>query len=137
MLGYDWASVAEETRFGDNTARERHTVDFQQLLFPVALLAIFYFLLIRPQQQRQKAQREMMNALSVGDEILTVGGIYATVVDVAERLRVRVVDGTEIEIARQAVASVVSRAADAGDSESTVDADDEADTAEASLEGDE
>ncbi|MDZ4168865.1 MAG: preprotein translocase subunit YajC [Coriobacteriia bacterium] len=79
-----------------------------QLLFIIGMVAVFYLLVLRPQQKRAKQQRQMLDALSVGDEIVTIGGIYAIVVETGERLRVRVVDGTELEIARQAVGRVLS-----------------------------
>ncbi len=43
------------------------------------LIVVFYFLLIRPQQRRARAQRELMGNLSVGDEVVTVGGMFGTV----------------------------------------------------------
>ena len=80
-----------------------------QLIFLVVIFAAMWFLLIRPQQQQQKRAREMQAALEPGAEIMTIGGIYATVVDVAEdRVRVRVADGSEFEIARRAVAQIVA-----------------------------
>ena len=79
-----------------------------QIIYLVVLLAAFYFLLIRPQQQQAKRQQQVVNSLEPGVEIVTVGGIYATVVEVEdERIRVAVADGSELEIARRAVASVV------------------------------
>ena len=84
-----------------------------QLLFIIAMLVVFYFLVIRPQQKRAAAQRAMIAAIRVGDEIVTVGGIFATVVEVSERLRVRTVDGSELEISPQAVGQVVPAGAEA------------------------
>jgi len=45
----------------------------------VLLIVVFYFLLIRPQQRRSRQQRELMNKLSVGDEVVTVGGMFGNV----------------------------------------------------------
>ncbi len=50
-----------------------------ELLFPVLLLAVMYLLLIRPQQQRVKAQRALVAGIEVGDEIVTLGGLIARV----------------------------------------------------------
>ncbi|MGO1712856.1 MAG: preprotein translocase subunit YajC, partial [Senegalia sp. (in: firmicutes)] len=47
--------------------------------FPIALLAIFYFLLIRPQQKKDKKVREMRSNLQVGDHIVTIGGIVGII----------------------------------------------------------
>lgn len=48
----------------------------------VALFAIFYFLIIRPQQKQQQKHKDMINALTKGDKIITNGGLYAEVVKV-------------------------------------------------------
>ncbi len=80
------------------------------LLFILAMLAIFYFLVLRPQQKRAKAQRDLLDALSVGDEVVTIGGLYGRVVSVDERVRIEVGGGAWIDVARQAVASIVSPA---------------------------
>ncbi len=79
----------------------------QNLILIVAMMAAFWFLLIRPQQQRQKKQAAMLAGLKPGSEIVTIGGIYGTIVEVGERVRLRVADGSEIEIAPQAVSQVL------------------------------
>jgi preprotein translocase subunit YajC len=82
--------------------------NYSNLIFIAVVFAAMYFLLIRPQQQRAKTQAEMISKLEPGVEIVTIGGIYGTLVAVGEdRLRLRVADGSEIEIARRAVGSVV------------------------------
>jgi preprotein translocase subunit YajC len=89
------------------------------IAFLVVLVAAFWFLLIRPQQQQQKKQQQMLAALKPGAEIVTLGGIYGTVVSTqGERVRLRLVDGAELEVAPRAVATVVSEPlADVEDSE--------------------
>jgi preprotein translocase subunit YajC len=83
-------------------------MQYSNIIFIVVLIAAFYFLLIRPQQQQTKRQREMVESLRPGTRIVTVGGIFATVVDVEDdRLRVAVADGSELEIAKRAVGSVL------------------------------
>ncbi|MGO1368061.1 MAG: preprotein translocase subunit YajC [Senegalia sp. (in: firmicutes)] len=52
--------------------------------FPIALLAIFYFLLIRPQQKKDKKVREMRSNLQVGDHIVTIGGIVGIIRKIKE-----------------------------------------------------
>lgn len=49
------------------------------LLFPVVLIAVFYFFLIRPQQKKNKEQQSMLEKIKVDDEIVTVSGIYGVV----------------------------------------------------------
>ena len=81
---------------------------------------MFYVLIIRPQQKRTKQQAEMLTTLVPGVEIVTIGGIFATIVEVSgERLRIRVADGSELEITRRAVGSVVP----VGDDADTADED--------------
>lgn len=57
------------------------------MLLPfVVLIAVFYFLLIRPENKKKKALNEMRNALSVGDEVTTIGGIVGKVVHIKDDL---------------------------------------------------
>jgi preprotein translocase subunit YajC len=74
------------------------------LLVLVALLAIMYFLLIRPQQQRAKRQRQLVESLQAGDEIVTAGGLIGTIriIDDVE-MRVEVGPGVEVRLVRGAV----------------------------------
>jgi preprotein translocase subunit YajC len=78
-------------------------------LMPLLLIfVVFYFLLIRPQQKKMKAHREMIGAVRRGDSVVTAGGIMAKVtkviddntlqVEIAEGVRVRVVRGTITEV---------------------------------------
>jgi len=54
----------------------------QQFLPLIIIFAIFYFILIRPQQQRQKKHKEMLESLKVGDRVITIGGIYGVIRDI-------------------------------------------------------
>ncbi|HEY9200497.1 MAG TPA: preprotein translocase subunit YajC [Gammaproteobacteria bacterium] len=54
------------------------------LLFPIGLLVLFYFFLIRPQSKRAKEQKAMIEALSKGDEVVTQGGILGKITKVSE-----------------------------------------------------
>lgn len=76
----------------------------------IILIVIMYFLLIRPQKKREKQVGAMRNSIKAGDEIVTIGGIYGTVVKVREeRLVIQVgVDKTKLEIARWSVSKIVS-----------------------------
>ena len=56
----------------------------QMIIMLVLMFAVFYFLLIRPENKRKKKTEEMRNSLSVGDEIVTIGGITGKVVQVTE-----------------------------------------------------
>lgn len=54
------------------------------LMLPVLFLAIFYFFIIRPQQKKDKKIKEMRNSAKVGDEVLTIGGIYGKIVKIKD-----------------------------------------------------
>jgi preprotein translocase subunit YajC len=81
------------------------------MLIPFALIiGVFYFLIIRPQNRRQKETQKMLNAIKKGDKIVTIGGIYGVISKVKEQsVVVKVDDGTEIEFSRSAVSSVVNQ----------------------------
>ena len=74
-------------------------------LLPFFLMGgIFYFMLWRPQKQEQQKRRDLLNSLKVGDEIITIGGIYGKLTAVSEkRVKVQVAEGVEIEMSRNAV----------------------------------
>ncbi len=75
---------------------------------PLLLMGVvFYFLLIRPQSQRRRAQMQMQSDVEVGDEVVTTAGIYGTVTDIDDDfgiVTVEVAPGTEIRMARAAIA---------------------------------
>ena len=78
-----------------------------QFLPLVFLFLIFYFLLIRPQQQKQKNHATMVSKLEKNDEIITTGGVHATIVEVREKtLILRIADNVKIEIERSSIAEV-------------------------------
>ena len=79
---------------------------FGSLLPLIVLFAIFYFLIIRPQQKQQKEHAAMLEALEKGDKILTNGGLIVEIVKVEEMfLTVKNVDGGTLRLARSYVAS--------------------------------
>jgi preprotein translocase subunit YajC len=82
------------------------------LLFVIlATFVIFYFILIRPQQKKQKELQKMIEALKKGDRVLTTGGIFGTVVGVKDNILVLKIDeNTKIEMVKNSVASVVKKA---------------------------
>jgi preprotein translocase subunit YajC len=80
------------------------------LIFMVAIFAIFYFLLIMPQQRRQKKWQAMLGELKSGDKIVTTGGIRGVIFSVKDdALVIRVApDNIKLEVTRQAIASVIT-----------------------------
>ncbi len=79
---------------------------FTQLLPLIFIIVIFYFLLIRPQQQKQKAQRDLINSVQKGDHVVTIGGIHGTVVQVSDdEITLEVSKGVNIRFVKSAVSS--------------------------------
>ena len=71
----------------------------------IILFAIFYFLIIRPQQKHQKAHRAMLDSLKKGDKIVTTGGLMAEVVKVEEDfIKIKLNDDTIVRLERTYVA---------------------------------
>jgi preprotein translocase subunit YajC len=80
------------------------------LLMPVALIAIMYFFMIRPQMKRQKEHRAMLEKLSKGDEVLTNGGIAGVVTDIGENfITIEVADNVRMRFQKGAVANVLPK----------------------------
>ena len=80
---------------------------------PLLLIGVvFYFLMIRPQQRKQRAQRELVSSLGVGDEVLTIGGIYGTIRaidDDTDDVILEVAPGSTVRIIRSAIARPVNQ----------------------------
>ncbi|OPZ38303.1 MAG: preprotein translocase subunit YajC [Spirochaetes bacterium ADurb.BinA120] len=76
----------------------------------ILMIAIFYFLLIRPTQKREKERKKMIEALQKGDKVLTSGGIYGVVVNIKAEENIvvlKIADGAKVEFARSAVQAKV------------------------------
>ena len=84
------------------------------IIIIVALIAAFYFLMIRPQKKQEKKDSEMRNALAIGDEVTTIGGIIGKVVSIKGETFVleTTKDKTKIRFLRGAIRSVDVKAAD-------------------------
>ena len=77
----------------------------------IAIIAIFYFLIIRPQNKKQKETQKMLAALKKGDKIVTIGGIHGTIQSVREStVVVKVCDGAKIEFSRNAISGIETAA---------------------------
>jgi preprotein translocase subunit YajC len=75
----------------------------------VLMFAIFYFLLIRPQQKKSKQRNSMLSALKKGDKIVTIGGVHGTVMEIKEdTVVVKIAENTRITLERGAVNQVAS-----------------------------
>ncbi|TQD43525.1 preprotein translocase subunit YajC [Marilutibacter aestuarii] len=81
-----------------------------QLLFPIALIAIMYFLMIRPQMKRQKEHRAMLEKLAKGDEVITNGGLAGTITEIGESfITVQVADNVQVRVQKGAIANVLPK----------------------------
>ena len=78
-----------------------------QLLPIVLIIAVFYFLLIRPQQKRQRQLQETISSLKIGDRVITTGGIIGVITTIREAsFLIRSADKSILEIARSAIADI-------------------------------
>lgn len=83
-----------------------------EAILPLVLIfAVFYFLLIRPQQKKMKAHREMLGAVRRGDKVLTGGGIFGTVTKVVNdnEVVIQIADAVKVRVARGTISEVLSR----------------------------
>ncbi len=77
----------------------------------IAMFVIFYFLLIRPQQKKQKDHDAMLNALKEGDNVLTSGGIYGTIKKIkGDVLTVQIADNVKVKVSRKSVSDLKDKA---------------------------
>ena len=101
------------------------------LILLVAMFALLWLLLIRPQRRKQMEQQQLLSSAEPGDEVLTVGGLYGIVqeIDDEDDLVVEIADGIHVRIARRAIAGVVKP------DEEDDEVEDEADEAAAAEDG--
>src|ERR1044071_3706113 len=81
-------------------------------LFPLVLIfVVFYFLLIRPQQSKMKAQREMLSGVKRGDRVVTGGGIIGLVTKVISdnELQVELAEGVRVRVLKQTITDIITR----------------------------
>ena len=89
------------------------------ILLPL-FFAVFYFLLIRPQQKRAKEHTDLISSLEAGDDVLTTGGIYGTIVSIDGQIaELEIAAGVVVRIQRSAVAELIEW--DTGDASSDED----------------
>jgi len=80
------------------------------LLFPIGLVVILYFLMIRPQIKRQKQHKALVEGLSKGDEVVTMGGVAGRISDLGDSFaQLEVADNVNIKIRREAVEAVLPK----------------------------
>ena len=82
----------------------------QTFLFPILLIVIMYFLMIRPQMKRAKEHKGMLDKLSKGDEVITSGGIAGTITDIGDNfVTVEVADNVRLRVQKAAVGNVLPK----------------------------
>lgn len=80
------------------------------LLPIVVIFVLFYFLLIRPQQKRQKEHKDMVAALAKGDEVVTAGGALGKIINVGDNfITLEVAQGVQIKVQRSAVQTMMPK----------------------------
>lgn len=112
-MGIAWAQ--------QGTASEGGPASILPVLLPsVLIFLVFYFLMIRPQQKKQKEQKDMMANLKTGDQIITTGGLYGTIVKFSgdNRVKVKIAENVTVEIARSAITEMAIRTTEAPKSKS-------------------
>jgi preprotein translocase subunit YajC len=75
------------------------------ILFLVVMIGLLYMVMIRPQQRRARQQKQLQSEVVIGDEVVTIGGIYGEVTEVDdETVVVEIADGVEVRFIRNAIA---------------------------------
>ena len=81
-----------------------------QLPFLLVMIAVMYFVMIRPQMKKQKEAKAMIDALAKGDEVVTVGGMLGKISKISDNaLGLEVANGVEVQIQRNAVVQVLPK----------------------------
>jgi len=113
MIKFNWmnnmlAALAEGDAAVEGTTATGAGGIIEMVIMIVVFVAIFYFMLIRPQRKKDKAVKNMLDALKVGDRICTIGGIYGTISEIKNDTITLKVGGqqTPMVIARWAIRSV-------------------------------
>ncbi len=75
-----------------------------------AIFAIFYFMIIRPQQKRAKEREKLLSNIEKGDKVVTTGGVHATIVGIEDKtVLIEIAPNVKIKVERSAIGSVVSK----------------------------
>ncbi len=99
--------VSEAYAMAGGAASQGQAGQYQGIIMLVAMFAIFYFLLIRPQQKRAKQQKELVAALKAGDNVVSAGGIHAKIVSVEDTTVVlEIATGVKMKINRTSITEV-------------------------------
>ncbi len=102
--------VSEAYAMAGNAAGGQQGGGYEGIIMLVAMFAIFYFLLIRPQQKRAKQHRELVEALASGDQVVTAGGIHGKIATVEDTtVTVEVATGVKVKMNRSSITEVKNK----------------------------
>ncbi len=83
---------------------------FEGLLFPIALIVIFYFLLIRPQQKRNEEHKQLVAGAKKGDEIVTNGGLLGKITEVDDHfITLEIAPNTSVQVMKTSISTVMPK----------------------------
>jgi len=95
------------------------------------MLGVMYVLMVRPQRQKQSRQQAMINDASVGDDVLTTGGIYGTITEAeGDDVVVEIASGISVHMTRRGIAAVLPPEEDVEDDDDLLEAEDDVDEAD-------
>ena len=106
---------------------EKFLAQYGMWIYLAFIIAIFYFILIRPQRKKDKEHRQMISSLKKGDQILTIGGFYAKVVALKDNTLTVMLGDNKVKIELGAVKQVIKSSSNA---ENAVEESDDTETAE-------
>jgi len=93
-----------------HAAGEAATPGIMDFAFPIVLLVLFYFMLIRPQSKRAKEHREMQGAIAKGDEVVTDGGLMGKIISIGDNaITVQLAENLEVKVRRESISSVLPK----------------------------
>ena len=96
--------------YADGAAAAPQDGGIMQFLPLIALLAVFYFLILRPQQKRTKEHKTLIEALQKGDEVVTIGGILGKVTKVGDdNVGVEIADNVVVQVQKAAIQTVLPK----------------------------
>jgi preprotein translocase subunit YajC len=109
LFAYGIAQAAD-TPVAAQAAAPHQGSPWSMLWLPAVLILIFYFLMIRPQTKRAKQQRQLLEGIGVGDEVVTSGGMIGRVARLRDNFVVlEVFRGTEVMFQKNAIASILPK----------------------------
>ena len=104
----DWLNVLGMAASGGGGSGQNSSVFM--FVWLGLMVAMFYFMLIRPQKRREKERQALLNAVKTGDRVLFAGGFLGVVANVKEKtLVVKIADGVKVEVVRGAVSQVLDK----------------------------